>query len=125
LGVPKSETWGKGYKKYMQNLFNEAVNNGRNYFKDYLQYLFYEALAKDRRDTADPAYYRRFDCKIPFLNGGLFEADYEWENSNIVIPNNLFRNEEKNKAGDRGTGIFDVFDDIILPLKKTNRLKRR
>ena len=58
-----------------------------NYFRDYLQYLFYEALAKDRRDTADPVYYRRFDCKIPFLNGGLFEADYEWEKTNIIIPN--------------------------------------
>ncbi len=124
LGVPKSETWGKGDKKYMQNLFNEAVNNGRNYFKDYLQYLFYEALAKDRRDTADPAYYRRFDCKIPFLNGGLFEADYEWENSNIVIPNNLFRNEEKNKAGDRGTGIFDVFDRYNFTIKEDEPLEK-
>lgn len=124
LGVPKNETWGKGDKKYMQNLFNEALKNDRNYFKDYLQYLFYEALAKDRRDTADPVYYRRFDCKIPFLNGGLFEADYDWEKSNIVIPNNLFRNEEKNKAGDRGTGIFDVFDRYNFTIKEDEPLEK-
>lgn len=124
LGVPKRETWGKGDKKYMQNLYNEALKNDRNYFRDYLQYLFYEALAKDRRDTADPVYYRRFDCKIPFLNGGLFEADYNWEKSNIVIPNNLFRNEEKNKAGDKGTGIFDVFDRYNFTIKEDEPLEK-
>lgn len=124
LGVPKNETWGKGDKKYMQNLFNEAFKNDKNYFKDYLQYLFYEALAKDRRDTADPVYYRRFDCKIPFLNGGLFEVDYDWEKSNIVIPNNLFRNEEKNKAGDKGTGIFDVFDRYNFTIKEDEPLEK-
>lgn len=124
LGVPKNETWGKGDKKYMQNLFNEALKNGKNYYRDYLQYLFYEALAKDRRDTADPVYYRRFDCKIPFLNGGLFEADYDWEKSNIVIPNNLIRNEEKNKAGDKGTGIFDVFDRYNFTIKEDEPLEK-
>jgi hypothetical protein len=124
LGVPKNETWGKGEKKYMQKLYDEAANSGKNYFKDYLQYLFYEALAEDRRDTADPVYYRRFDCKIPFLNGGLFEADYDWQKSNIIIPNTLFRNEEKNKAGDKGTGILDVFDRYNFTIKEDEPLEK-
>ena len=79
LGVPKNEPWGKGQKEYMQRLFDKADNAGKNYFQDYLQFLFYEALAKKQKDTPDPSYYRRFGCKIPFLNGGLFEADYEWQ----------------------------------------------
>lgn len=56
----------------------------------------------------------------PFLNGGLFEADYIWQEANITIPENLFRNEEKNKSGDEGTGILDVFTATTLPLKKMN-----
>ena len=124
LGVPKDESWGKGQKQYMQKLFDEAYNSGKNYFLDYLQFLFYEALAKDRKDTADPSYYRRFGCKIPFLNGGLFEADYEWQSINIVIPNELFRNKEKNKAGDKGTGILDVFDRYNFTIKEDEPLEK-
>lgn len=124
LGVPKNEPWGKGEKKFMQALYNEAIAEKQNFFKDYLQYLFYEALAKARTNSPDPSYYKRFDCKIPFLNGGLFEADYDWQNANLSIPNNLFRNEEKNKAGDKGTGILDVFDRYNFTIKEDEPLEK-
>ncbi|RLB13147.1 MAG: class I SAM-dependent DNA methyltransferase, partial [Deltaproteobacteria bacterium] len=110
LGVPKNEPWGRGDKRFLRNLFEEAENNERNFFNEYLQFLFYEALARNRRGSADPAYYERLDCKIPFLNGGLFEADYDWQENPLSIPNEIFHNDEKNKAGDIGTGILDVFD---------------
>lgn len=124
LGVPKNEPWGKGDKKFIQSLFDEANSQKQNFFKDFLQYLFYEALAKARTNSHDPAYYKRFDCKIPFLNGGLFEADYDWQNANLSVPNNLFRNEEKNKAGDRGTGILDVFDRYNFTIKEDEPLEK-
>ncbi|MCB0541727.1 MAG: class I SAM-dependent DNA methyltransferase, partial [Bacteroidetes bacterium] len=63
-------------------------------------------------------------CKIPFLNGGLFEADYDWEKANISIPNELFRNNEKNKAGDKGTGILDVFDRYNFTIKEDEPLEK-
>lgn len=124
LGVPKNEPWGKGEKKFMQALYDEAIGEKQNFFKDYLQYLFYEALAKARTSSPDPSYYKRFDCKIPFLNGGLFEADYDWQNVNLTIPNNLFRNDEKNKAGDKGTGILDVFDRYNFTIKEDEPLEK-
>lgn len=124
LGVPKNEPWGKGEKKFMQALYDEAISEKQNFFKDYLQYLFYEALAKARISSPDPSYYKRFDCKIPFLNGGLFEADYDWQNVNLAIPNNLFRNDEKNKAGDKGTGILDVFDRYNFTIKEDEPLEK-
>lgn len=124
LGVPKNEPWGKGDKKFVQSLFEEANSQKQNFFKDYLQFLFYEALAKARTNSPDPAYYKRFDCKIPFLNGGLFEADYDWQNANLSIPNNLFRNEEKNKAGDKGTGVLDVFDRYNFTIKEDEPLEK-
>ncbi|HZH69037.1 MAG TPA: TaqI-like C-terminal specificity domain-containing protein, partial [Flavobacteriaceae bacterium] len=69
-------------------------------------------------------YYKRFDCRIPFLNGGLFEADYNWQEANITIPENLFRNEEKNKSGDVGTGILDVFDRYNFTIKEDEPLDK-
>ena len=38
-----------------------------------------------------------FKCRIPFLNGGLFEplAGYDWQkNRNLHLPNRLFTNTE-------------------------------
>lgn len=124
LGVPKNEAWGKGEKKFVQKLFDNALEKDKNFFNDYLKFLFYEALAKARSKSPDPAYYKRFDCKIPFLNGGLFEADYDWENVQIIIPNELFRNEEKNKNGDKGTGVLDVFDRYNFTIKEDEPLEK-
>ncbi|MBP7612330.1 MAG: Eco57I restriction-modification methylase domain-containing protein [Paludibacter sp.] len=122
LGVAQNERWGTGKKRFVQELFDQAKAEGVNFFKDKLQYLFYEALAKERDNVN--SYYERFKCRIPFLNGGLFEADYRWENANITIPENLFRNEEKNKAGDVGTGVLDVFDRYNFTIKEDEPLDK-
>ncbi len=122
LGVAKNERWGTGKKRFIQELYDQAQTDDVNFFKDKLQYLFYEALAKERDNVN--SYYKRFDCRIPFLNGGLFEADYKWQEANISIPSTLFRNEEKNKAGDVGTGILDVFDRYNFTIKEDEPLDK-
>ncbi len=125
LGVPKNEKWGKGEKKYIQKLYKDAEENGKNFFGDYLQHLFYEALAHKHTDEGIKGYYKTLGCKVPFLNGGLFEADYDWKNSHITIPNQLFRNEEKvNKTGDIGTGVLDVFDRYNFTIKEDEPLEK-
>ena len=67
--------------------------------------LFYEALRNDR--THDDHYYSRFNCKIPFLNGGLFDpiGNYDWSKTDIILPNDLFSNTQQTKEGDTGDGI--------------------
>jgi len=122
LGVPKNEHWGKGKKRFLQDLFEDAQKQNKNYFKDYLQPLFYEALAKERNN--ENSYYERLNCRIPFLNGGLFEAEYDWETANITIPEELFRNLEKNKAEDIGTGVLDVFDRYNFTIKEDEPLDK-
>lgn len=125
LGVPKNEKWGRGEKKYIQELYKDAEENGKNFFGDYLQHLFYEALAHKHSDEGIKGYYKTLGCKVPFLNGGLFEADYDWRNSHITIPNQLFRNEEKvNKTGDIGTGVLDVFDRYNFTIKEDEPLEK-
>ncbi len=82
--------WGEGTKTFIRDLFTSYSKNKTklNFFNTYLEPLFYEAL-NERRGTNE--YYKRFNCKIPFLNGGLFEPiyKYEWKKINIEIPDEL------------------------------------
>ncbi len=124
LGVPKGDKWGKGSRRFMRERFDLVSQNGGNYYRDFLQYLFYEALADERKGQKDPGYYERFDCRVPFLNGGLFEADYDWKTETLDLPNTLFHNDEKTKGGDRGTGILDVFDRYNFTVKEDEPLEK-
>src|SRR5690242_12596077 len=85
FGVERGETWGSGRKDFIRYLFTNRADyvSGKskrpaNFFNDILEPLFYEAIAAPRTD--EDHYYSRFDCKIPFLNGGLFEPlyGYNW-----------------------------------------------
>lgn len=122
LGVEKRSQWGTGNKKFLRNLFNRAIKEDKNFFNDYLEHLFYEALAVER----DEDYYSPFDCKIPFLDGGLFEPinEYSWATTDIVLPNELFSNDKKTPEGDIGTGILDVFDRYNFTVKEDEPLEK-
>src|SRR5206468_3112217 len=67
-----------------------------------------------------------FKCRIPFLNGGLFEPlrDYDWRKTDIILPNKLFTNTEKNDAGDIGTGVLDVFDRYNFTVNEAEPLEK-
>lgn len=122
FGVARDENWGSGPKEFLRLLFEEQVVNYKNYFNDILEPLFYEALAIERPDD----FYSRFDCKIPFLNGGLFDPlnNYDWVHTDIRLPNHLFSNDTLTKEGDRGTGILDVFDRYNFTVKEDEPLER-
>lgn len=122
FGVPKNKSWGEGDKKFLRNLFNKARENNGNYFNDYLEPLFYEALAKERDDN----YYHHFDCKIPFLNGGLFDPinNYDWVNTSIMLPDELFSNGRATNEGDVGDGILDIFDRYNFTVKEDEPLEK-
>ncbi len=120
LGVPEAGQWGEGERAFLRKLFEKTAENDGNFYADALQYLFYEALAQKR----EASFYPRFGGKVPFLNGGLFEADYDWRNAQISLPNHLFRNDERTKAGDTGTGILDVFDRYNFTIKEDEPLEK-
>ncbi len=129
LGVQKQPDgtfgeWGTGPKKFLRELFDKRIVQYDNFFNDMLEPLFYEALANDR--SADNDYYSRFKCKIPFLNGGLFEPlnDYDWTGTDIKIPNELFSNFIRTQAEDVGTGILDVFDRYNFTVKEDEPLEK-
>jgi hypothetical protein len=122
FGVSMNKGWGDGDKKFLRTLFKEAVGENKNYFNDYLEPLFYEALAKERDDD----FYSRFECKIPFLNGGLFDpiSNYDWVNTVIDLPNDIFSNTRKTKNGDIGDGILDIFDRYNFTVKEDEPLEK-
>lgn len=122
FGVARDENWGSGPKEFLRLLFEKNVIDYDNYFNDILEPLFYEALAIERPDD----FYSRFDCKIPFLNGGLFDPlnNYDWVHTDIRLPNHLFSNDKLTKEGDHGTGILDVFDRYNFTVKEDEPLER-
>ena len=145
FGVPKEKKWGEGSKNFLRELFTKSQDEKKNFFNDILEPLFYEALRIDR--SHDDHYYKLFDCKIPFLNGGLFDPmnNYDWVKTEILLPNELFSNKDsslrglrrdsveipKQSRGDKGIasqsalamteegdGILDVFDLYNFTVKE-------
>ncbi len=123
LGVAKGEDWGTGPHDFLRKLARGDYGAYENLFNDVLEPLFYDTLATDR---GHEAWCNRFKRRIPFLNGGLFEplADYDWRNTDIILPNKLFTNAERNDAGDIGTGILDVFDRYNFTVNEAEPLEK-
>lgn len=111
LGVDRDKDWGTGDIKFLRNLFNKKYITYNNFFNDILEPLFYEALATDRGIAS---YFDTLKCRIPFLNGGLFEPinNYSWTTTDLTIKNELF---EK---------IFDVFDLYNFTVKEDEPLEK-
>lgn len=112
LGVSMGEEWGKGPKDFMKKLFNGDIIEYDNFFNDVLEPLFYDALNNPRE--GDDGYHTLFKCRIPFLNGGLFEPinDYNWAGTAIVLDDNIFRD------------IFKVFDRFNFTVKEDEPLEK-
>jgi len=124
FGVDKGQKWGSGSKHFLRELFEKKHCDYKNFFNEVLEPLFYEALRNDR--SYDDHYFSYFQCKIPFLNGGLFDPinDYNWSKIDILLPDTLFSNQIKTKEGDIGTGILDVFDRYNFTVKEDEPLEK-
>lgn len=106
LGVEVGQPWGSGARDFLRRLFDRSLFQPEtvvydNFFNDVLEPLFYQALAIDRGGDAlyDLSGCQQ-PCKIPFLNGGLFEpiGGYDWQTTNVLIANQTIQN------------ILDTFD---------------
>ena len=124
FGVDRDAEWGTGSKQFLRELFEQKHGKFNNFFNDILEPLFYDALRIDH--SHDDHYYSRFNCKIPFLNGGLFDPmnNYDWVHTDILLSNELFSNTHKTKEGDIGSGIFDVFDRYNFTVKEDEPLEK-
>ena len=123
LGVTKGQDWGTGPHDFLRQLARGDHGEYTNFFNDILEPFFYDTLATDR---GHEAWCTRFKCRIPFLNGGLFEplGDYNWRKTDILLPNCLFTNTERVEEGIAGTGILDVFDRYNFTVNEAEPLEK-
>tara|TARA_B100001057_G_scaffold501149_2_gene621103 strand:+ start:445 stop:3711 length:3267 start_codon:yes stop_codon:yes gene_type:complete len=100
LGAKENENINQGDLNFIRNQFIH-YNKKKNFFNDCLEPLFYKGLNKQNKNN----FCNDLKCKIPYLNGGLFQEieNYSWKESYLNIPNKLFSNIEAN-------GILDIFD---------------
>ncbi|AJI45429.1 Eco57I restriction-modification methylase domain-containing protein [Francisella tularensis subsp. novicida] len=121
------DAWTNGDRQFLVNLFENYKNNptlygltieSKNFYNDLLAPLFFDALNTDRRQAEKPDYFDVLDCKIPYLNGGLFtkdERDIELEKNKIRIEDGLFEDllrKEDNLQGKKG--LFSSYNFTII-----------
>ena len=79
LGVPAGGQWGEGDLNFMLNLFKNATEKQKeNFLDEVLEGLFANGLdckRSEKKDIYDTKVQGFRDCRIPYLNGGLFERD--------------------------------------------------
>ncbi|MBT7557580.1 N-6 DNA methylase [Candidatus Woesearchaeota archaeon] len=125
FGVAPDKEWGTGVKNFLREVFERREKYGENFFDNVLEPLFYEALAQNRSSDND-IYSKLNNCRMPFLNGGLFEPmnGYSWETTHIRLPDELFSNDTLTKEGDTGDGILDVFDRYNFTVNESEPLEQ-
>ena len=126
FGVGRDDAWGTGSKQFLREIFAKKHGGYNNFFNDILEPLFYEALRIGEERKQDDYYYSRFNCKIPFLNGGLFDpiGNYDWVHTDMLLPDSLFSNFTKTKEGDTGDGILDIFDRYNFTVREDEPLEK-
>ena len=123
LGVKRGQPWGSGPHNFLRRLAKGEYGAYANFFNDLLEPLFYDTLATEQNAEAWSV---RFNCRIPFLNGGLFEplGDYDWSKTDIILPNKLFTNSAYVEEGIIGTGVLDVFDRYNFTVNEAEPLEK-
>ena len=101
LGAMENTSISKGDKNFLRNKYSEILKKNKNYYNNFLEYLFYDGFNKENVNS----FANEINCKVPYLNGGLFEElnDYDWKKEFINIPNSIFSNPENE-------GILDTLD---------------
>jgi Alw26I/Eco31I/Esp3I family type II restriction m6 adenine DNA methyltransferase len=88
LGVPSKSDWGKGDFDFLTNLFKNTKNPDL-FYSELLSKLFFDSLNTKRKDDLIELV-KGEPCRIPYLNGGLFEED-DKKHRNLIFPANLFK----------------------------------
>lgn len=88
LGVPAKSDWGKGDFDFLTNLFKNTKNPDL-FYSELLSKLFFDTLNTKRNDDLIELV-KGEPCRIPYLNGGLFEED-DKKHRNLIFPANLFK----------------------------------
>ena len=111
LGVERGDDWGEGPANFLRQLYEGGYVGYDNFYQDLLEPLFYQGLAVDR---GGDNYFSALRCRVPFLNGGLFQPIHNVDRSRVhlSLPNETF--------GD----IFDTFDRYNFTVREDEPLDK-
>lgn len=73
LAVPVHSKWGEGNHTFLTDLFSQCRDK-KHFYRDYLSKLFFNTLNTPRKGDIIELISGQ-PCRIPYLNGGLFEDD--------------------------------------------------
>jgi len=104
--LASDNNWENGDKRFLRNLFEGRYKGYKNFYTQLLQPLFFEALNEDR--GKQNGNFKLFNCRIPYLNGGLFTRDELDKNDRIIIENTIFED------------IFEIFDQYNFTIIESN-----
>ena len=88
LGVPNGSEWGQGDHHFLTNLFLHC-RNPQLFYQQYLSKLFFDTLNSQRDGDLIELIEGQF-CRIPYLNGGLFEED-DPKHRELIFEANMFK----------------------------------
>lgn len=89
LGVPKNQSWGKGDHNFLTNQF-KSFQHPELFYQDFLSVLFFDTLNTKRPNDLIELVAGK-PCRIPFLNGGLFEEENK-NHRHLIFTAKLFEN---------------------------------
>ncbi len=89
LGVPVASKWGEGNFNFIAELFDNCKNPDL-FYSELLSKLFFDTLNSKRKDDLIELV-KGQSCRIPYLNGGLFEED-DKKHRNLIFNAQLFKN---------------------------------
>lgn len=111
LGVQRGDEWGEGPTDLLRQLYEGEYINYNNFYQDVLEPLFYQGLAVDR---GGDNYFSALRCRVPFLNGGLFQPIQNVDRSRVHLP----------LPNDTFGAIFDTFDRYNFTVREDEPLDK-
>jgi type I restriction-modification system DNA methylase subunit len=111
LGVQRGDDWGEGPGNFLRQLYEGEYVDYDNFYRDVLEPLFYQGLAVDR---GGDNYFSALRCRVPFLNGGLFQPIHNVDRSRVHLP------LPDETFGD----IFDTFDRYNFTVREDEPLDK-
>lgn len=95
LGIAdKNKPFWEWDRDFFKNNFEKLAHNAdlfqksMNFYNDFLEPLFYSGLNKKNHEDRHPT----LNMKVPYLNWGLFQEEYDRNNTIINLDNEIFKN---------------------------------
>ena len=103
--------WDRDFFKHnFENLAHQwnLFRTSTNFYNDFLEPLFYSWLNKKNEYDWN----KQLSMKVPYLNGWLFQEEYDWENTVINLNNSIFKS------------IIDCFDTYNFTIDEDDPIDR-